>query len=369
MRVPSPIALAAAALFVGASVAPSMASVVKHPPVSPAFQMNIIPKVMTRAQALKYMNPSAAIPRVHEMGMRYARTHRPDLSKIHRDGKTPGLWLTDDAGYIWGLKKPGKGKVGTYLTDCSGAEGGVISPSGALVVACTNTSTVNVYNAGNNSGPADAVLDDTPGFYPAAAFTDAAGNIYATNLYGFSCTTYYCYFYPGNVVEWYTSNQGNGASPSATITDPNMYEVYFGTADASGNLYIDGFNNSFIPAVDQLHNGNSIPLAISPHFPGGLTVSNAGQLGVNDQGDYGSGDGSFTLYTLPSLGVAFQGAFPQNLNLLCDPVAVNLDGANANAYSGDAGCHAAASLSIPGGTGGDALNINFDVPIAGIPTT
>jgi hypothetical protein len=370
MRIPLPVGLAAAAALVGASLAPAAANVL-HP--GPAFQRNIIPQTLTRAQ-VQQLHPNVLQKQVYQNDLRWMQTHHPVLPDKKGKGKAPTEWLMDDSGYIWGIK--GK-KVVTYLSDCSGAEGGVVDHSGRLVVACTNTSTVNIYNAGNTTGPADVVLNDTPGFYPAAAFEDTAGNVYATNLYGFACTTYSCQFYDGNIVRW---NVGfaNGAAPSASITDSNMYEVYFGDVDANGNCYIDGFNTaSFVPQVDEVSGCNTASgtvtgtnLGIALEFPGGVYVvsptSGSPLLSVIDQGYYGSGQDALYLYNLGSYTSPIAIAYPpQNIQDLCDPVAGGYDKAENAIKIGDAGCHAADVGDPYTNKWKNILNINFDIPIDG----
>ncbi|HVN69892.1 MAG TPA: hypothetical protein VMU38_09630 [Candidatus Binatia bacterium] len=329
-----------------------------------------LPKVMTRAQVAQ-LHPSVLQPKLQEI-----LSHKHFSKPNFRPNKKAKVlqFIMDDGGYIWGLGK--KNKLVSYATDCSGAEGGVVDHSSRLVVACTNSSTVNIYKKGNASGPADTVLNDTPGMYPAAAFEGSDGTIYATNLYGFSCTTYYCYFYPGNVVWWSPGNQSSGSSPSGTYTDPSMYEVYFGDVDNSGNVYIDGVRAvSYGYGADEITGITttapvSTNMNIALNFPGGIYVvgpnSATPELSVNDQGSYGSGNNALYIYSLPWPGsLLYTDHSPQNISNTCDPVAGGYNKADTQVLIGDAGCGAGDLGTFASNTWKTLLNINFSEPIDG----
>ena len=115
---------------------------------------------------------------------------------------------------------------------------------------------------------------------PGCRFEDGSGNIYVTNLYNYTNCDPYCYFSPGNVAYWTTTNQANGALPSGTYADPNMYEDYFGDVDNSGNVYLDGFRQ-LVRAGSRRNRpplGSPSPsnLNISLEFPGGVYVVSPG---------------------------------------------------------------------------------------------
>lgn len=371
MRLSSATVVAAAciALLAGCSNS-SQSPLSSAPGIAPNAVGGPVAKVLTRAQ-VQQLHPNVLSPSMQKV---IASRHFVRPSHLKRTG-IPKMWLTDDAGYIWGIL--GKNVV-TYLTDCSGAEGARVDHNGRLIVACTNSATVNIYNAGNVTGPADVVLYDTSGFYPADAFIDTAGNIYATNLYGFSCTTYNCYFNYGDIVWWSTGNQNNGSSPSGSYTDPNMYENFFADVDASGNVYLDGLNlNSIVPEVDEITGitgtaPSSTNLGISLNFPGGVYVNSPTKptafLSINDQGCYGCGNNSMSTYALPYTGAAGPWGpivSPQNLNHTCDPVGGGFNKADSKVLLGDAGCRAGMLGATTANTWKQLLNINFSDPIDG----
>jgi hypothetical protein len=222
---------------------------------------------------------------------------------------------------------------------------------------------VNVYAAGD-SGPATTVLEGTPDFYPADAFEDASGNVYATTLYGFECGSTYCYEYPGTVEEW-PKGAASGSSPTNVYSDPNLFEVYFGDIAADGTIYLDGFNNSFYPEVDActVASGalNCTNTGIVVNFPGGINALKSGEIGVNDQGEYGAGDANYTVYST-AYASQFSASFPQNLTNTCDAVSTGWNKSENEVGAGDAGCRAEAYLKTSGSSG-DILNINFSEPI------
>jgi hypothetical protein len=302
------------------------------------------------------------------------------VPQIDRKG-VPAAWLTDAAGYIWGLRNtllhgPPGTKIVTYLTDCSGAEGGIVDHAGRLVVACTDSGTVNIYKKGNYTGPADVVLslgDSADSFYfPAAAFEDANGNIYATNLYYYYDCEPSCIFGDGNIVWWTTSNQTSGALPSGTYTDPNMAEDYFADVDSSGNVYLDGFNQSFLPELDEISSimepsASATDLGLTLNYPGGIYVTGSNELSVIDQGCYGCGNASVTLYSLPYSGAVVTGPLvpPQNASNTCDPVAGGYNKGEQKLLIGDAGCHVGDLARVPSAYWKLIVNNNFVTPIAG----
>jgi hypothetical protein len=354
MRIPLPVGLAVAAALVGASLAPVVARpVILH---NGANQQISQPR-------FKGWRPTVLPIKLLQQDLRYERSWHPVLPD-KKSKKPVKNWLMDDGGYIWGIN--GK-KVVTYLTDCSGAEGGIVDHSGRLIVACTNTGTVNIYNAGNTTGPADVVLSE-PGQFPAAAFEDTAGNIYATNL--FSSTG------NGSISWWLTNNQSSGATPSGNYIDPNLTEDFFGDVDKSGNVYVDGFNTNGVPEVDMIKKFLKKPkvtnLNITMSFPGGVyVVSPTGSnplLSVLDQGSYGSGTDVLYQYNLPvspSPTPITTSYPPQNLSLTCDPVAGGYSSDETQIAIGDAGCHALVTGTPATNKWKDTLNINFNIPIMG----
>lgn len=310
-----------------------------------------------------------------------ALEHARPAHAPHIDGSgTPSAWLTDDAGYIWGLKDtklhgPSGTKIVTYLSDCSGAEGGIVDHGGRLVVACTNTGSVNIYNKGNYTGPANVVLnqDTSSSFYfPGGAFEDSKGNIYTTNLYSYYDCSPSCIFAEGNIVWWKTSNQANGAYPSGAYTDPNMYEDFFADVDSRGKVYLDGFNQSFLPEVDRISgirrsSASATDLGIALNFPGGIYVTGSNELSVIDQGCYACGNASVTLYSLPFTGAIVTGPLvpPQNNTNTCDPIAGGYNYSKTKVLIGDAGCHAGDVGRIASGAWKNLFNGNFSTPIDG----
>lgn len=325
------------------------------------------PKVISREQ-LKQLHPNVLPPGFHMPKM--------DLHhKIHVDKTAiPTMALADDGGYVWFISK--KGAVAGYATDCSGAEGGVVDHSGRVVVACTNSQTINVYNKGNTTGPANLVLSDS-GLYPADAFEDSSGNIYATNLYGFYCTAYYCYFQNGNIVWWSTGNQGSFASPSGSYQDPNLIEDFFADVDASGKVYVDGigeFCSGYYcyetPEVDQITNitgsASSSNQNIALGYPGMVYAMGNGNLAIGDQGCFGCGNNALYIYNDPPTVVSATLKSPQNFSNTCDPVGGGFNMNDSQVVIGDAGCRAADLGKVHSNKWKSLLNINFSTPIGGM---
>jgi hypothetical protein len=177
-------------------------------------------------------------------------------------------------------------------------------------------------------------------------------------------------------VKW-NAGDPSGSKPDAVIADDNMYEVYFADIDAKGNCYLDGFDESYLPQVDELPGCTSASgtnLGISLAFPGGVYVrepNHGADLSVVDQGTDGSGKGVLYLYVLGSYKTPdYTSNPPQNIQHTCDPVAGGWSKDGDYILIGDSGCHAGDLATGFFGSGRSIvweslLNINFNIPIDG----
>jgi hypothetical protein len=285
-------------------------------------------------------------------------------------------WLSRTTPAIWWITKTGI--ISSYATDCAGAEGGVVDRQGRLIVACTNTATINIYNKGNVTGPANVVLNDTSGYFPADTFEDKSGNIYATNLYGLTCGTTTCISSPGDFVWWTTANQAAGSSPSGSYADPNLADDYFADIDANGNITVDGFHCTYqgqygcyseVPEVDMIMPMGSTWMAMNDNvtltFPGGINVLANGQISVLDQGCPGCGNSALYLYkSLPGTPASTLTP-PQNLTNSCDPISSGYDKDGSHVLIGDAGCRAGDLGKVSSNNWKSITNIDFEIPTSG----
>jgi hypothetical protein len=307
---------------------------------------------------------------VRTEGLKRALKMAPSHMKAFRTKLPPGTitnFLSDDSGYIFELAGS---KVVGYLTDCSGAEGMKVDHSGNLWVACTNTGTVNEYAPGASS--ATLTLVDNPGgatYYTADVAVDSAGDVWASSLYAFYCSSYYCYFYPGQVSFWAAGSYSNGSSPTGTVTDTNINEEgFFLDASPSGSdVYVDyeectsttcGF------AADDI-SGSTItqfaPIG-SISFPGGLYYTGTGTVNLLDQDAH-----VITVFSGDVATGAYYGPTPENLEGGCDPVDTGYNLGDSEVAIGDAGCHSLDEGKLAAHHGHGSFkakpNINFSLPI------
>ena len=368
MRIPTS-ALVAASLF-AASLAPAGAAI--HIPAAGSIitHPNIVTKVIPRSEAAKYLNPALVHDSVRTEGLKRALKMAPSHMKAFRTKLPPGTitnFLSDDSGYIFELAGS---KVVGYLTDCSGAEGMKVDHSGNLWVACTNTGTVNEYAPGASS--ATLTLVDNPGgatYYTADVAVDSAGDVWASSLYAFYCSSYYCYFEPGQVSFWAAGSYSNGSSPTGTVTDTNINEEgFFLDASPSGSdVYVDyeectsttcGF------AADDI-SGSTItqfaPIG-SISFPGGLYYTGTGTVNLLDQDAH-----VITVFSGDVATGAYYGPTPENLEGGCDPVDTGYNLGDSEVAIGDAGCHSLDEGKLAAHHGHGSFkakpNINFSLPI------
>jgi hypothetical protein len=204
---------------------------------------------------------------------------KPDHSKswISPDAKRAPriMFVTDYAlGDVYMYSMPDVVLKGT-LTGFSGPQGECTDGSNIFI---TNTNTSQVFKY-SRTGTLLATLSDS-GEYPTGCSVNRAnGDVVVSNIISTSGTS-------GNL-ELY---KGGTGSPTP-ITNPNQYEYFFPTFDNNGNIYVDGFSNSFTfllsecTATSSIYSCHNVSVSgASPFFPGGLNWNGpAGQLVVGDQ--------------------------------------------------------------------------------------
>lgn len=172
---------------------------------------------------------------------------------------------------------PAKQLVGT-IGGLSNPQGMYTDKSGNLYVANTGASNIETYAAPYNGSP--TTLQD-PGMYPTDVTMDASGNIFASNIISTSGGAGSEVMYAGGSGNATTLNMSNAC-----------YECFFTAVDKSGNVWVDGFNSSFIPTVGYYGPGGSgtfTPISFTPSFPGGIAFDRKGNMILDDQ----LGDGGF----------------------------------------------------------------------------
>ncbi len=285
--------------------------------------------------------------------------------------------VSDASGYIFELAR--SGKIVAYLNDCSGAEGLKVDGAGNLWVACTNTGTVNMYHPGAktatltlNASPQSATVS----YYTGDVAVDPSGNVYAANLYAFSCVTG-CVYLPGNVVYWTAADVKNGARPSGVVNDADLNgQADFLDVDAAGNVYVDYYGCQ--PGV--LNCGNGLDGIASPQaqnpvvtvlidptsdiigYPGGVyTTSGGTELNVLDQASrkilYGAANPASFVQT------GLWGPTPQSVQQSCDPVSMGWNKTETLVYVADSECRALDIGTIPHNKFSAHPSIDFALPI------
>jgi hypothetical protein len=190
----------------------------------------------------------------------------PDVAKAPRV-----LFISDYGnGDVYIYTMPGMALKGT-LTGFSGNQGECTDGSGNIWITNTNTQQIFKYS---RTGTLLSTLDDA-GFYPVGcAVNRSNGDLAVSNIIGSAGD--------GNV-EIYANGSGSG-SP---VSNPNQSEYFFPAYDTSGNLYVDGFDNSGFFTISQCSGSTCSSMNISgasPDFPGGLSWDRVNsQLVIGDQ--------------------------------------------------------------------------------------
>ncbi len=243
------------------------------------------------------------------------------------------------------------GSVFATLTSSTGLS----SPQG---LSLTNGAHATLYVA--NSG-ANNILEYTSlgspttlsngGVEPSDVAVDQAGNVAAMNI---TAATVNCF-------------TGGATSPSFTIGGTSgtgtFSGIFFGAFDASGNLFIDGFNANGVTQIGEIVGGCSssgnvvtdLTTSNTILYPGGLQVAKNGNVAIVDQE-------AATIYTYaaPSGGSLGSPVATTVLNGAADPVTfaltprlnhlVETDAANLNAslYNYTAGGSPLKTAALPG---------------------
>jgi hypothetical protein len=199
------------------------------------------------------------------------------------------------------------------------------------IVSDSNTNTVSVYGA---DGHRHAVLSSGLS-QPEGITTDAAENLYVANAQLHNVVVYSKPYrsigltlddpneYPTDVavsnigvvgVMNIQSTAGTGGavliyakgstSACATITDPNWSGMYFGAFDASGNLFLDGFDRNGNTLIGEISGGcaatsiATLSTGVIIYLVGGVQVYN-GNILIEDQVGPGGplGTNTPTIYT------------------------------------------------------------------------
>jgi hypothetical protein len=333
-------------------------------------------------EAPLFRNPAAVPPAVKAAAVARAaaRGARPRLSAFRRPTSPGGSkFIADDAGFIFQFSSrgPGFGRLTGVIDDCSGPEGLKVDRRHDLWAACTNSATVQEYAPGATT--ATLTYDDTINgvpYYVAAVTVDDIGNVYASSLYAFQCTTSSCTYYPGQISYWLAGDP-DGATPDGQIADANInQEAFFLDIDPPGsNLYVsyEGCNSSMCGyGVDKLTGNPKAGWAATPFLPigslgfaGGIAVetygAEAGDVLVGDQ--MSRSIGQYDADGVPT-GTVY-GPLPQNQQGTCDAVAFGLSKHDKFLLAGDAGCQAADEGRLSTNAFTTYTNIDFSLPIDG----
>jgi hypothetical protein len=193
----------------------------------------------------------------------------PDIKKSPRL-----LWVSDygnNDGYIYSLPSM---TLKATLTGLSGPQGACTDNSGNFLVANTNTSQIYVYS---RTGTLINTISDTGEYPTGCAVNRSNGDIAISNIINTSGTAGDIVVIPG------------GTGTPVSYTNPNQYEYFFPAYDTSGNLYVDGFSNSFFFILSVLPAGSSSAKTVSTsgatfYFPGGLNWDKVNNnLALGDQ--------------------------------------------------------------------------------------
>ena len=155
------------------------------------------------------------------------------------------LYVSDGvSGNVYVLSYP-RGKLVGELTGLDGPVGECVDNAGDVFIVIQNRAEVYEYAHGGTK-PTERLKDrrGERGVPLGCSIDPETGNLAVTNSAD--------YYHPSNVVI-YRSARGK---PTA-YPDPNMSSMHFCAYDGKGNLFVDGYNQTFQPALVELPRGSS----------------------------------------------------------------------------------------------------------------
>jgi serine/threonine-protein kinase len=257
--------------------------------------------------------------------------------------KKPQVVYVSDAGTneVYGYSQSG-GSPFITISGFSEPQGLATDNIGSVYVADTDNSRVQVFPAGSTT--ASLTINDA-GEYPAGVAV--LGNyIYVTNIISTSDGA-------GGLVSF---NKKTG-TPYRTYSC-DLFEAFFVAADKKGDVFVDGFNNSFDTVVVEFPQASTtcttLPISIS--FPGGLQVDKSSNLVVDDQ------EGDTKSYAPPGY-TTVVATSDNGGSESYDPVTIALNKGNANIWTANAGAESLTQWPYPA-SGTPSLTISgFSEPI------
>jgi membrane-bound inhibitor of C-type lysozyme len=161
---------------------------------------------------------------------------------------------------------------------------GLINPQGMalkygqLYIAETGAHRIDIIHIKNTCNPRIGRTLDDPGQYPVDVVVDN-GTVFASNIFGTAGPS----TAPGSITYW----TGGNSTPAGNFNaGASEYENFFLGLDASGNLYSNWRDSSFIAHTSCFPSpagpGNDLGLTVG--FPGGVDIAANGDLLELDQG-------------------------------------------------------------------------------------
>jgi hypothetical protein len=176
--------------------------------------------------------------------------------------------MTDNVVDVFPAKTPNQPPV-AQLTGLNGPVGIAVAPNRDVYVATYNTPGVAVFHKNQTTPYATIPMPNTSAGGNDIAIGD--GSVYVVN-------------FPDTIVVVPLGS----TTPSETLTDPNMADIYGVAVDPSGDVFDIGYNNT-MPIVDEFvagsQNPTALPISLTCCYTDGLALDASNNLYVDESGD------------------------------------------------------------------------------------